>query len=660
MASLNLCLEFHSGASNFKNISEYKAVYENYFKPLVSFLYANPDFKFSLYLSGPEFEFIKKRNPEFIEILKKLVNRKQVEIIGGGFYNPVFPLLFPMDRTGQVDLLSTSIRKSIGKRPRGACLCASAWDPSLVTSFETCGMEYVELDSSLVQKTKNVYLPIVMSDRGKSIKILPTQSEFIPTENETPSDYLARLKKAFDNICKIDETVDSDRIICVIFHLMELKTLLDNDWFQDFLVELKKSYQDVIKLSLPEVVVKNSTAYVQSYIHAGIGADIAKWAIVPFQEVEIKDSSVNIYDFMQTYPQSQALYNRMIFVSLLVNQCHGDKMRKKSAREYLWEAQNGDAYVCKSSGILVDSQERQNAYRKLTAAEKLIRECDEFKESISSFDYNCDGFKEYVCRMDKFDACIKLKGGSIFELDVMKESGNYADNMSRVLSMDKCDDKYEKGLFVDHLFEKDQYEHYINGRPCKNGVFAGNLYKELSFSSSKHEILLETNSKFPDLNQTANLKKKYIVTTNGIMVQYIIKNTSPIALKAKFVVESNFAQTCFNKNSFSSYKIDVVNDNQIETKTPDNLEFMQNVDAFQLIDSDNNITFTFEPNETANLVSYPIVFMRRKTDSSELEPTGRTLSLSLAWDVDLAAGMEMEKTINLAIVPGKKENKKKS
>lgn len=655
MAILNLNLELYSGSTNFNSVSEYKMIYDNYYKPLVSFLYANPDFSFSFYFSGPEFEYIKKKNPEFLEILKKLVDRKQVELIGGGFYNPVFPLLFPMDRSGQVDLLSTAIRKATGKRPRGVCLCASAWDPSLVTSFETCGMEYVELDSSLISKDKNLFLPIVMADRGKSIKILPVHNDFIPNENEEPCDLLLRIKKAVEKVSKNDTlNPDADRCATVILHKHQIEPLLKNKWLEKFLKEIKENYSDSIKLNLPAVSVKNSTAFIQSYIHAGISADIAKWAKLPFQECEVKDSSVNIYDFMQTYKRSQALYNRMIFVSLLVNQCHGDKMRKKTAREYLWAAQCGDAYVCKASGILVNSQERQNAYRKLTDAEKLVRECEEFKESISSFDYNCDGFKEYVCRMDKYNACINLKGGSIFELDVMKDSGNYADNMSRVMPMDKCNDNYDKGLFVDHLFEKDQYENYINGRPCKNGVFSGNVYKEVLFSSTKHEILLETNSKFPDLNQTINLKKKYIVTTNGIMVQYIIKNTSPIALKAKFVVESNFAQTCFNKDSFSSYKIEVVNDNQVENKTPDNLEFMRNVDAFQIVDSDNNVVFTFEPNETANLVTYPIVFMRKKTDSTDLEPAGRTLSISLAWDVDLAAGMEMEKTINLAIVPGKK------
>lgn len=655
MFTLNLCFEFATGNTNFEEYSEYKSVYENFYKPLISFLYANPEFYFSFYFTGPEFDYIKEKNPELIEVLKKLVNRKQVELLGGGYYNPVFPLLFPMDRTGQVELLSSTIRKSIGKRPRGVYLCASAWDPSLVTSFESCGMDYVELDSSLMQKDKNIYRPIVMADRGKCIKVMPVQSEFNPRENESPEAYIQRVKKAVEKISKNDQSITDDPYCAsIILNKNSIQPVLADKWMENFLTLIKEKYSDFLQLALPGNIIKQSTSFIQSYIHAGISADIAKWAKSAYQQVELKDESVNIYDFMQTYKRSQALYNRMIFVSLLVNQCKGDKMRKKNAREYLWEAQTGNAYVCKSSGILVSSEERQNAYRKLTDAEKLVRECEEFKESVSSFDYNGDGLFEYVCRMDKFNACINRKGGSIFELNIMKKSGNYADNMSRVMPLDNCNDNYEKGLFVDHLFEKKEYENYINGRPCKNGVFSGNIYKETGFNSQKHEISLETNSRFPDLDQTINLKKKYLIYANGIMVQYIIKNTSPIALKAKFVVESNFAQTSFNADSFSSYKIDVVNDNQVEEKTPENLEFMRNVDAFQLSDSDNNVVFNFEPNETANLVSYPIVFMRKKTDTGDLQPAGRTLSLSLAWDVDLAAGMEMEKTINLTIIPGKK------
>lgn len=657
MSILKFCLQFTTGSSSFIDNSDYKLVYENYYKPIGTYLYAHPEIPFTFYFTGTQFDLIKQKNPEFIEILRKLYNRKQIELLGGGFYNPVFPLLFPLDRTGQIELLSSTIRKAIGKRPRGVVLCASAWDPSLVTSFETCGMEYVELDNSLIPKDKNLYLPLIVSDRGKALKVIPLNTEFVPQKNETAENFIKRIKSTVEKTSKIEsEYSDSNKIITIPTVKESMDIFLQNNFFEDFINLINTKYSDTIKLDLPANCLKDSDSFVPAYIHAGISAEIAKWALEPYKQTELKaNSSVNIYDFMQTYKRSQALYNRMIFVSLLVNQCKGDKMRKKTAREYLWAAQTGDAYVCKSSGILVSSQERQNAYRKLTDAEKLVRECEEFNESVLSFDYNCDGFNEYVCRMDKFNACINPRGGCLFELDVMKKSGNYADNMSRVMPLDKCNDNYEKGIFVDHLFEQEEYNKYIKGLPCKNGVFSNNVYKEVMYNANKKEVCLETNSHFPGLDQTIRLRKKFIITSNGIMVQYILKNTSPIALKAKFVVESNFAQTDFTSDKFDSYKIDVVNNSQIEEKTPENLSFMKNVDAFQLTDVVNNVTFTFEPNEMANLVSYPVTLMRQKTDSSKLEPAGRTLALSLAWDVDLSAGMEMEKTINLTIISNKRK-----
>ncbi|MBQ0002635.1 MAG: DUF1926 domain-containing protein [Treponema sp.] len=656
MSILKFCLQFTTGASSFLDSSDYKSIYENYYKPIGTYLYAHPEVPFTFYFTGPQFDLVKQKNPEFIEILRKLYNRKQIELLGGGYYNPVFPLLFPLDRSGQIEMLSSTVRKALGKRPRGVVLCASAWDPSLVTSFETCGMEYVEIDSSLIPKDKNLYLPLIVSDRGKCLKVISLNTDFVPQKDETPENFIKRIKSSLDKVLKIEnEFSESDRVVTIPMVKESMQIFLQKGWADEFINLINTKYSDAIKFDLPANCAKDSDSFVPAYIHAGISAEIAKWALEPYKQTDVKNLSVNIYDFMQTYKRSQALYNRMTFVSYLINQCKGDKMRKKTARENLWAAQTGDAYVCKSSGILVNSQERQNAYRKLTEAEKLVRECEEFHESVIPYDYNCDGFNEYLCRMEKFNACINPRGGCIFELDLIKKSGNYADNMTRVMPLDKCNDNYEKGIFVDHLFEPEEYNKYVKGLPCKNGVFSGNIYKEVMYNANKKEVCLETNSHFPGLDQTIRLRKKFIITSNGIMVQYILKNTSPIALKAKFVVESNFAQTDFTSDKFDSYKIDVVNNSQIEEKTPENLEFMKNVDAFQLTDIVNNVTFTFEPNEIANLVSYPVTLMRQKTNSTNLEPAGRTLALSLAWDVDLSAGMEMEKTVNLTIISNKRK-----
>ena len=84
---------------------------------------------------------------------------------------------------------------------------------------------------------------------------------------------------------------------------------------------------------------------------------------------------------------------------------------------------------------------RQNAYRSLTEAEKYIRAADTFKESVTSYDYNNDGLIEYICRMDKYTACISKNAGAINELNIMHNTGNYADNLSRIEKFDKVDFK---------------------------------------------------------------------------------------------------------------------------------------------------------------------------------------------------------------------------
>ena len=55
----------------------------------------------------------------------------------------------------------------------------------------------------------------------------------------------------------------------------------------------------------------------------------------------------------------------------------------------------------------------------LTEAEKILRDSGKFIESISSFDYDGDGFNEYICRMQNYFGCINLLGGALQELEVI-------------------------------------------------------------------------------------------------------------------------------------------------------------------------------------------------------------------------------------------------
>ena len=120
----------------------------------------------------------------FLQILRELTSRHQVEVLGGGYYSPIFPLLFPVDRSGQIEKMSALLRATVGKRPRGMTLFGSIWDPSLVTTFQSCGMEYVLLDSTLVPSSCKCCYPLITSEQGKTLKVLPLRSDFLPLSGE--------------------------------------------------------------------------------------------------------------------------------------------------------------------------------------------------------------------------------------------------------------------------------------------------------------------------------------------------------------------------------------------------------------------------------------------------------------------------------------------
>lgn len=670
MGKLNLCPIFSGTFLEFHDDSLYKAAYEKIYKPLGTLLFANPNLKFSFYFTGTQIEFLKKHNSEFLELLKDLLSKKQIEIIGGGYYNPIFPVLFPLDRSGQIEKLSLSIRQNFGRRPRGMKLFADSWDPSMISVLNDFNMDYVLLENSLLPPAKQLFLPVVMSDRGKTTTVLPVYNEFAAKKDESAKAYFERILNSFEKLLSLESYPDGnpdsspERVVAIPFNDKTIEPFLDSSWFKEFFALVSES--ELLNFSLPQTSIRLCHNFIQGYVHAGISESIARWCFTPYESVEVNDGyPTNIYDYLQTYSASRLLYDRMIHVSLLLNQCRGDKMRKNAAREKLWAAQSGDAYICRSPSELAAFAARQNAYKNLTEAEKLVRECSDFKESVISYDYNGDGFKEYICHLEKYNVCITPSGGTIFELDVMKAGGNYADNFSRIKKFDGIDDNYFRGIFVDHIFEEDEAAKYCKGEPCRNGFFSANIYKEISFSSQKQEILLETRTRFSTLDQPISLRKKYIVKSSGIQLQYILKNEGPIAIKAKFAVETNLAELNLLESDYKPYNIELVSAGEILSGTSDipchaNVEsgVVQKVSALQITDANSNVSFVFAPNEEAGVAYFPVAFRRRNMEGDIVQNESRTFVSAFLWDLDLPAGMEVEKTISLTVSYMRRQRKK--
>ena len=627
------------------------------YKPLARFLYSHPSFKFSFSFTGPQLVYYKKKRNEFLTILKELVERDQVEILGGGYYAPVLPLLFPVDRNTQIDMLSTEIRQTVGKRPRGITMFADIWDSSMVNNLQTCGIEYTLLDCNSIPEHKRNFLYYIMNDLGKSVELFPYYNEFIP-EPETAGDVFARnIIKTVEKTERMDEyfQITPDKIVVLSMNYESVLKLVESKWFEKFDEYLKNNPDSRLKTGLIESYRKEQNIKVPAYIPTAMSSLLNSWCSSSLRNKAKTGYPNTVYDFMEFYSSCSNLNNRITYMTMLINQYKNDKMRKKAAREKLLEAQNGNAVLCTLNGPFVNTKLRQDAYRCLITAEKFLRDDGKTCDNVSRFDYTSDGINEYVCRMQNYFAYISLLGGAVQELDVMKNCGNYADNLSRVFEFDGAEDEYRRGIFIDHLFDNEQFNRYTNGEAAGDGVFSRIYYREVKFSSSHMELQLMAEAEYKPTHQKVSLRKKYIFNSNGMTVQYILKNESNSPMKLKFAVESNFADVSY-ENSINYFNIEVA-DQKKATQLLNNKSKINSIEAARLTDSCKGVAFSFEPNENCGYFYLPLIFKRPNFSKNVLETSGATFVSTLFWDIDIESSKETEKTINFTINSVKKERK---
>ena len=147
-------------------------------------------------------------------------------------------------------------------------------------------------------------------------------------------------------------------------------------------------------------------------------------------------------------------------------------------------------------------------------------------------------------------------------------------------------------------------------------------------------------------------------------VQYVIRNESNKKLTAKFAVESNFANTNFNPENIIYNSIELAdNDERIEldtTKSSEDLVKSSKIDkitAARITDTENGLSFVFEPNEGCSFCYNPIIFKRPRSTAGSIEAVDLTTVSTLIWDIEIEPGMETEKNINFTIIPTKRTKK---
>lgn len=599
------------------------------YKSFFSGIQAEEKLPLTIFAAESFLEWQKGKRQAYTMLLNNMLSRKQIELLGGGYYQPYLSLLPPPDVIGQIEMMTSAIRTHFGKRPRGLFLTASAWTPSLITPFTRCGMEYCLLDYRLFsqyreQNSQNIdFSPAIVEDKGKTITVFP----YIPDD----PDFLTRTPQEFYEKLAATAPLTGESMYLLFLPVKTyIKCLEKNkdgqNWFSSF-IDICNQPDSVIRLTHTAELMKRRRPHLPVYVDSNTILCNTPTGHAVKHTITLQRDAFKIY-------------SKMMYVNMLANGMKGDKARKKYALQELWKAQNAELFALESCIPEYHNELRCIAYRKLLVAEKQTRLPGIFTEGLTRYDIDMDGFKEVLSQRSSLNMYVHHHGGKIFECDVFSAYKNYSDMPLE-----------HSGMFIDYLLSKTALQRLKDGQTeALTTVFSNNTYQETEINTIRSEVKLSTaglfNTTGVEQPEPVSLRKQYTFFPEGAQVQYILKNDSPFNLSAYFVVEIDIALAETNSimPSLSLYDCEEnkKKDSSIITGVFDKVSWVQ------LEDPEGKMLFTMEANEVPGLIVIPVYGICKRA-AEPVSQLIRGVRMFFYWKADLNPNYETEKMLFLKI-----------
>jgi hypothetical protein len=656
----------HQPEGNLPDLLE--RAYQSAYKPFLSLLYNHPRLPAVLYYCGSLFEWLEQQHPEFLMLLREMVRRKQVELLGGGFYSPILSLIPDGDKLGQIEKLTTYLRTTFGVRPRGGWLAERVWEPTLARILRNSGLEYTFLDDRHFHIAgvgpEDCFAPYLAEEQGKTILVLPIRNalvEMIPLAS--PAEILQALREL---------SAEKDGRLAVI--LLEGERLgvregsnricYQEKWLENFfeLLEDNREWLEALTPRLEDGVLRpRGRVYFPCLAHgelmrAALNTERQKTFLEAAKRLRRPDADAYMpggyfRQFLVKYPELNLLYSRLLYTHLLVNQMRGDKSRKKSALEELWRGQTGTAYWHGDGpgGGIFDSRLRQSVYRSFLEAEKIVRSGQSFPPSIIPTDFDMDGELEYLYQGKVLNAVVEPRGAGLAELDFLPTSWNYLGTMARWpqpyhrYKYEGCD-WYLRQAFLDHFFGAEtQIEAFDRMTYAEQGDFLNQPFEVVHLRREHEDIGLARTGRLRQRRRDYpfTVQKRYRFKDPVIDCALQLRNDSAVGLELWYGLELNLALASRGEARILGLKGSQKKELGAERAEAEKLE------GVLVRDPANSVAISLESASPFTLWSLPV-------ETISYPPAGRTRQyqsscLVLSWKLALAAGEQWEGKVTLRL-----------
>lgn len=452
--TLLLGVHNHQPVGNFGHV--FRDAYERCYRPFLDVLERHPSIRMTLHYTGPLLDWFEKEEPGFLDRLAKLVQANQVEMLGGGFYEPILAVIPDRDAVSQLNLLAQRLRDRIGAHPQGFWLAERVWDGALPKKVAPARVRYTILDDTHFlyagvdpESLQGYY---VTEREGHTLALYPISKALryvIPFRvPEALIEFMGRLRDGAGGA--ITYADDGEK-----FGLWPetYKWVYEERYLERLFTALEENHHWIRLMTFTEHLEAHPPTG-RIYLPSASYEEMMDWALPTEAAKALQDRRAELNregrlaefcrffrgglweGFFVKYPESNHLHKRMLDVSRRVAERRPSDPKLASCAEHVWRAQGNDVYWHGLFGGLYLSHLRHEAYRNLIAAELQLEVAahegrEEWLEARVT-DFDGDGHEEVLISTRTLGVCIApAYGGSVLELDYRPSLFNVSNVLAR-------------------------------------------------------------------------------------------------------------------------------------------------------------------------------------------------------------------------------------
>jgi alpha-amylase len=458
-------VHFLFGVHNHQPIGNFDFVFEKaYSRAYLPFLEAmerHPRLGWNLHATGILWEWLEQRHPDYVQRISEQVHQGRLEILTGGYYEPILPSLPDVDKAGQIQKLTRYIQRRFKVTPQGMWLAERVWEPSLPKTLHENGISYTLVDDthflSAGMTEEELAGPYLTEDQGVTLTLLPIRKALryaIPFKE--PGETLNALRRyvtpaAGRALVMIDDGEKFGLWPDTFDHVYK------NGWLDRFLTVLESNSDWIICSRISDYLAQTAP-HGRVYLPTVAYFEMGEWTLPSpaqqsFQELtkalpgeRLEEAKRFVRggfwrNFFTKYEESNNLHKKMLAVSKKVYRAIAESSsaplrvsaRAQKMLDALWAGQCNCAYWHGVFGGLYLPHLRQAIYRELMQAESLADKTLGAPELlVSQNDFDDDGQREILVESNTQNVYFSPhSGGSMFEWDLRNQGINLLNVLTR-------------------------------------------------------------------------------------------------------------------------------------------------------------------------------------------------------------------------------------